>query len=71
MIAMALLCEPKVLLADEPVAGLDPGHQLDVMAKLRDLAGSGAGVVVVMHDLTLAAATDMPANNFFLRFEKA
>lgn len=55
LLARALASEPKVLLADEPVAGLDPGHQLDVMEKLRDLAASGAGVVVVMHDLTLAA----------------
>ncbi len=55
LLARALAGEPKVLLADEPVAGLDPGHQLDVMATLRELAASGAGVVVVMHDLTLAA----------------
>jgi iron complex transport system ATP-binding protein len=55
LLARALASEPKILLADEPVAGLDPGHQLDVMEKLRDLAASGAGVVVVMHDLTLAA----------------
>jgi iron complex transport system ATP-binding protein len=55
LLARALAGVPKVLLADEPVAGLDPGHQLDVMEKLRDLAAAGAGVVVVMHDLTLAA----------------
>jgi len=55
LLARALAGEPQVLLADEPVAGLDPGHQLDVMTKLRELGASGAGVVVVMHDLTLAA----------------
>lgn len=55
LLARALACEPRVLLADEPVAGLDPGHQLDVMATLRRLAASGAAVVVVLHDLTLAA----------------
>ena len=55
LLARALAGEPELLLADEPVAGLDPGHQLDVMERLRALATSGAGVVVVMHDLTLAA----------------
>ena len=54
-LARALAGEPALLLADESVAGLDPGHQLDVMERLRALASSGAGVVVVMHDLTLAA----------------
>lgn len=55
LLARALAGEPKLLLADEPAAGLDPGHQLDVMTRFRQLAASGAGVIVVMHDLTLAA----------------
>ncbi len=55
MLARTLATNPHFLLADEPVAGLDPAHQLDVMDKLRDLADSGAGIVVVMHDLTLAS----------------
>jgi len=54
-LARALAGEPQVLLADEPVTGLDPVHQLDVMQKLQAVARSGAAVVVVMHDLTLAA----------------
>ncbi len=55
MLARALAGNPKVLLADEPTAGLDPYHQLHVMELLRDLAAAGTAVVVVLHDLTLAA----------------
>lgn len=55
MLARALAVEPKLLLADEPVAGLDPGHQLEVMERFRRLSDSGMGIVIVIHDLTLAA----------------
>ncbi len=55
MLARALAVEPTLLLADEPVAGLDPAHQLEVMQRLHALADGGAGVIVVLHDLTLAA----------------
>ena len=55
MIARALAGEPQVLLADEPVAALDPYHQLQVMEFLAEFAEDGAAVLVVLHDLTLAA----------------
>ncbi|CAO3426092.1 ABC transporter ATP-binding protein [Azospirillum doebereinerae] len=59
LLARALATEAALLLADEPVAALDPRHQLEAMALLRDAArsgsGSGTGVVAVLHDLTLAA----------------
>jgi iron complex transport system ATP-binding protein len=55
MLARALTGEPTVLLADEPTAGLDPYHQLQVMELLREQAKSGTAIVVVLHDLTLAA----------------
>jgi iron complex transport system ATP-binding protein len=55
LLARVLAGEPRLLLADEPVAGLDPAHQLRVMAELRRLAAAGTAVVVVLHDLTLAA----------------
>jgi iron complex transport system ATP-binding protein len=54
-LARALAVEAPVILADEPVSSLDPRHQLDVMKTLRAAADTGALVVVVTHDLGLAA----------------
>jgi len=54
-LSRALAVEPQLLLVDEPIAGLDPGHQIDVMDKFRQLSESGMGIVCVIHDLTLAA----------------
>jgi iron complex transport system ATP-binding protein len=55
LLARALAVEADTLLADEPTAALDPLHQLQVMGLLRQAAGRGRAVVVVLHDLTLAA----------------
>ena len=56
LLARVLAGAPKLLLADEPVAGLDPSHQIQVMQLLADYARQrNAGVLVVMHDLHLAA----------------
>lgn len=55
LLARALAVEAAWLLADEPITALDPAHQLDAMALLRDTARGGTGVVAVLHDLTLAA----------------
>ncbi|MBB5045450.1 iron complex transport system ATP-binding protein [Rhodopseudomonas rhenobacensis] len=54
-LARVLAVEAPVLLADEPTASLDPRYQLDVMQYLRDAADSGTLVIVVTHDLGLAA----------------
>lgn len=54
MLARALATEPAYLLADEPAAGLDPRHQLSVLGLLAGLAAGGMGVLVVLHDLSLA-----------------
>lgn len=54
-VARAIAGEPDWLLADEPLAGLDPGHALDALALFRDLAAEGCGVAVTLHDLSLAA----------------
>ncbi len=54
-LARALAVEAPVILADEPVSSLDPRHQLDVMKTLRAAADTDALVIVVTHDLGLAA----------------
>lgn len=55
LLARVMASEPHWLLADEPLASLDPAHQLDTLERLRGWASCGAGVVVVLHDLSLAA----------------
>jgi iron complex transport system ATP-binding protein len=60
LLARALAVEAPVLLVDEPIAMLDPYHQLAVMGALRayaigDAASGPRLVVAVLHDLTLAA----------------
>ncbi len=55
LLARVLAGEPQWLLADEPLANLDPAHQLDGLDCLRSVARAGAGVVVVLHDLNHAA----------------
>jgi iron complex transport system ATP-binding protein len=54
-LARVLAVEAPVILADEPIASLDPRHQLDVMKSLRTAADGGALVIVVTHDLGLAS----------------
>jgi len=55
LIARALAQEAPLLLADEPAAGLDPGYQVGLMQTFRALAVAGRGVLVSLHDLSLAA----------------
>ena len=55
LLARALAVNAKYVLADEPVAGLDPHFQLEIMTLLQDEARLGKGILVVMHDLSLAA----------------
>ena len=54
-LARVLAVEAPVILADEPTASLDPRHQIDVMKNLRAAADKSALVIVVTHDLGLAA----------------
>jgi len=55
LLARALAAEPEILLADEPVAALDLAHQLEIMTLLKQFCSQGGAVVVVLHDLRLAA----------------
>jgi iron complex transport system ATP-binding protein len=55
LLARALAVEAPILLADEPIAALDPYHQLHVMEILQARARAGAGVLAIIHDLALAA----------------
>ena len=55
LVARALAQESRVLIADEPTAGLDPSHALGLFGTFGQLAAEGRAVVVALHDLTLAA----------------
>ena len=52
-VARALASHPKLLLLDEPAAGLDPGETAALGAVLRSLAAEGIGVLLVDHDMSL------------------
>ena len=54
LLARVLAGEPDWLLADEPLASLDPAHQLDLLDRLSGVAATGRGVLVVLHDLLQA-----------------
>ena len=56
MIAMALLCEPDVLIADEPTTALDVTVQAQIIALMRDLQRDhGTAIVLITHDLGVVA----------------
>jgi peptide/nickel transport system ATP-binding protein len=56
MIAMAIACQPKVLIADEPTTALDVTVQLEILKLLRKLqAETGMGMVFITHDLGVVA----------------
>jgi iron complex transport system ATP-binding protein len=55
LIARALAQETPLLMADEPIAGLDPAHQIATMQTFASLADEGHSVIVSLHDLGLAA----------------
>jgi len=57
MIAMALACDPKVLIADEPTTALDVSVQAQILALLRQLVTTrGMALAVITHDMGVIAA---------------
>jgi iron complex transport system ATP-binding protein len=55
LLARALAVKALWLLADEPLTALDPLHQLTALAALKGEASRGTGVLLVIHDLSMAA----------------
>src|SRR6201981_1679261 len=56
MIAMALACDPRLLIADEPTPALDVTLQAQILELMRELkAASGAAIILITHDLGVVA----------------
>ncbi|MEP4190023.1 MAG: ABC transporter ATP-binding protein, partial [Sneathiella sp.] len=55
LIARALAQQTDLLFADEPLAGLDPAHQISLMQRLKRIVQEGRTVILSLHELTLAA----------------
>ncbi|MBJ7549717.1 ABC transporter ATP-binding protein [Marinomonas ostreistagni] len=54
-IAMSIAQETPLLLLDEPTSALDLGHQIEVFDLIRELAAAGKTIIMVVHDLAMAA----------------
>ena len=57
MIAMALLCDPELLIADEPTTALDVTIQAQILELIREAAGasSASAIILITHDLGVVA----------------
>ncbi len=55
LLARVFAGEPNIILADEPIAALDPYHQLHMMELLAEHAQQGGSVMAALHDLSVAA----------------
>lgn len=57
MIAMAISCQPDLLIADEPSSALDVTVQAQILAVLRQLQEGGMALILVTHDVAVVAET--------------
>jgi iron complex transport system ATP-binding protein len=58
LLARVFAGEPEWMLADEPLANLDPPHQQRMLRLMQAAAAQGRGVITVLHDLNAAAMAD-------------
>jgi ABC-type branched-subunit amino acid transport system ATPase component len=65
-IGRALAADPRVLMLDEPAAGMNPSETGRLVQTIRSIAASGIGVLLIEHDMTLvrAACDDVVVLNF-------
>ncbi|MBL8633076.1 MAG: ABC transporter ATP-binding protein [Myxococcales bacterium] len=61
LLALALSQQPQVLLLDEPLAHLDPKHQVGLLSLIRRLSTEGLSILWSVHDLNMARQADRVA----------
>ena len=55
MIAMAMICRPKLVIADEPTTALDVTVEAQILRLMKGLCGEGTGVLLISHNLGVVA----------------